>query len=406
LATQIELRGPTAFAAYATDDLSRWQLLVYRELEHRDHGRGQVIGVHASNDGLRIRVCFEHLEKAQERSFSLDAFLDGRIVDISLPPTLADVIPAMARSRPELADQQARAEQTLEHEEASLKQALAELERRRRVIERHSQYRLALLKERSAAREADRTRTLQRLLRFALAIGYLRQQAAEESARDHFKALKAQYDLSYRDDSPTSPLYPVLMKLADGSNIDPQERRWLQSKGLDRQMAPTLAEHFERRADLTGNWDLVIASSYWRKAKTPEKALAATERSAPRDPPLEAARLTTRGGALRDLGKLTEALAHGHQALEYPPERQFPHNLLGAVYFELGDPQRGDHHFERALALGASQAQVDSDQREALERAEPMVRERVAQYLVRKDPARYWWARTYLNEPASSPAQL
>ena len=67
-------------------------------------------------------------------------------------------------------------------------------------------------------------------------------------------------------------------------------------------------------------WFLVNASSYWRKADEPEKALHLTEQidfKKIKEAKLKQALLTTRGGALRDLGNLTDAEKCALQAIEY-----------------------------------------------------------------------------------------
>jgi hypothetical protein len=204
------------------------------------------------------------------------------------------------------------------------------LARRQAVRERLLPIRLEFLKERAFRSVRDETQSFKWLVRFAAAVEYIHQQAAEEESREHFRTLKTRYGLRYQDDSPTSPLYPILIKLSDGGDIEPSERTWLRSQGLYSPLAVPLANHIEAQARLTGNkWHLVTACSVWREAGQFEKALAATDWSAQGYTKLEAARLTTRGGALRDLGRLDEALKHGHQALTFPPERHYPHNLLG-----------------------------------------------------------------------------
>jgi hypothetical protein len=69
----------------------------------------------------------------------------------------------------------------------------------------------------------------------------------------------------------------------------------------------------------------------------------------------------------------------------------------GAVYFERGDVETGEHHYNRALELGASLREVEQYQRQALARADPVIQQRVAEYLLAKDSIRYGWARRYIS---------
>ena len=123
------VRRPTAFAAFAGDDLPKWELLVGCEVAHRDYGIGRVLRVYESDYGLRLRVYFDRLETTPERNFPPDAFLEGRIHDVELPSTMGALVTFVARSENELLDRQVEAEHNLSIEEQRQKEALAELSR-------------------------------------------------------------------------------------------------------------------------------------------------------------------------------------------------------------------------------------------------------------------------------------
>ena len=83
-------------------------------------------------------------------------------------------------------------------------------------------------------------------------------------------------------------------------------------------------------------WFLVNASSYWRKADEPEKALHLTEQidfNKIKEAKLKQALLTTRGGALRDLDNLINAEKCALQAIEYWSKSHNPYTLLGAICY-------------------------------------------------------------------------
>jgi hypothetical protein len=73
----------------------------------------------------------------------------------------------------------------------------------------------------------------------------------------------------------------------------------------------------------------------------------------------------------------------------------YPLNLLGAISFERGNAEQGDAYFSEAVKLGAVPQNQDREIRGALVRAGLDARRAVIEYLIRKDPVRYGWARQY-----------
>lgn len=82
------------------------------------------------------------------------------------------------------------------------------------------------------------------------------------------------------------------------------------------------------------------------------------------------------------------------------PQSYYPYNLLGAVYYQQGLPEKGERYFDRARELGSSLNEEDEVIQSAIEKAGQAERAIVAEYLLRKDPTRYEWARYYL-QPSS-----
>lgn len=107
--------------------------------------------------------------------------------------------------------------------------------------------------------------------------------------------------------------------------------------------------------------------------------------------------LTTRGGALRDTNALSEAEQCAMEALEHSPRDCYTYNLLGAIHFQSGHPEKGDEFFLKAQQLGAKVNAQESAMRGAMENAGKDQKRIVADYLLGKDPERYKWAEYYLN---------
>lgn len=228
----------------------------------------------------------------------------------------------------------------------------------------------------------------------------------EAASRQHFAALKQKYRAEcFRDTSPLSPLYKILLKLESKEQLDSADQSWLRKnrlKGPIRIFATRAALDCESRFKETGDpWEAVKASSFWRMAEQPGKALAVTEGLTDRlgagNSKLKAALLTTRGGAFRDLKQLDDAEALGQQAIKLNQQSFHPFMLLGAVYYQKGDPQKGDEYFADAIKLGAKPAIQDWEIMKAVGQAGEDEQRVVAQYLLQKDPIKYRWARKYLQ---------
>ncbi len=189
-----------------------------------------------------------------------------------------------------------------------------------------------------------------------------------------FSALKSKYDVSnYKDKSPSSPLYAILQKLDKGERIEEIDVAWLEENKLEASQPSdnyygwqeerrypgqklfsgkiwttyhkNEATFYEEEYQRTGNkWNLPNASSHWRKADQPRRALKLTENldfNQIKENKLKSALLTTRGGAFRDIDKLDDAQECALKAIEYQPQSHHPYTLMGAICFERGRILRG-----------------------------------------------------------------
>jgi len=241
----------------------------------------------------------------------------------------------------------------------------------------------------------------------------------------HFATLKSKYDVSdYQDKSPSSPLYAILQKLKKAERLEPTDVAWLEENKIKRHQSnygyyggreegyklfsgkiwntyhKIEAKFYEQEYQRTGNkWNLPNASSHWRKADQPKQALKLTENlnfDKIKGNKLKSALLTTRGGAFRDIHELKKAEKCALKAIEYQPSSHHPYTLMGAICFERGQYSKGEEWFEKAIQRGASPRDQDAEIKRVVKNAKDENKRReVVEYLLKKDPQRYAWAKSY-----------
>ncbi|GET38205.1 tetratricopeptide repeat protein [Microseira wollei] len=246
---------------------------------------------------------------------------------------------------------------------------------------------------------------------------------------NHFATLKSKYDVSgYKDKSPSSPLYAILQKLEKLERLEPTDVAWLeenkaegyqqnyssyswredQSYGGRKLFSGKIfiayhkieATFYEQEYNRTGNkWNLPNASSHWRKAEQPRLALKITENldfDKIKENKLKSALLTTRGGAFRDIEQLNNAEDCAKKAIEYQPNSHHPYTLMGAICFERGQYYEGENWFAEAIKRGASTKDQDAEIKRIVKNSKDKNKQReVVEYLLKKDPSRYAWAKSY-----------
>ncbi|MEG4322391.1 MULTISPECIES: hypothetical protein [unclassified Microcoleus] len=230
-----------------------------------------------------------------------------------------------------------------------------------------------------------------------------------------FGALKVKYRIIDRD-FPFDPFYAIMVKLEKEERLDPVLVVQLIQQGL-------LASHgriaiayhrlearfYEQEYERTGNkWNLPNASSHWRKANEPKSALQVTENldfDQIKENKLKSALLTTRGGAFRDIDKLDDAQKCALKAIEYQPLSHHPYTLMGAICFERGQYSQGDDWFNKAIKRGAESEDIDSELKQVVKNAKDEKRREVVEYLLKKNPQRYAWAKSYRKRQGGEDAQ-
>ncbi|MEG4530336.1 hypothetical protein [Microcoleus sp. D2_18a_D3] len=265
-------------------------------------------------------------------------------------------------------------------------------------------------------------------------IDWLKQNGREDvitfAQEKEFSALKSKYDVSnYKDRAPSSPLYAILQKLDKGERLEPTDVAWLEENKIEasqpsysyygwqeerRYQGQRLfsgkiftayhkieALFYEQEYKNTGNkWKLPNASSHWRKAEQPRSALKLTEHldfDKIKENKLKSALLTTRGGAFRDINKLDDTERCALKAIEYQPQSHHPYTLMGAICFERSQFSEGERWFNEAIKRGASPRDQDAEMKRVVKNAKNGKRREVVEYLLKKDPQRYAWAKFYRN---------
>jgi hypothetical protein len=225
----------------------------------------------------------------------------------------------------------------------------------------------------------------------------------------HCAALKEKYGVSQRTDSPDSRLYTIVQKLEEGERLEEMEVAWLTQEAL-LHFEIAIAYHtieanfYEQEFKNTGSqWHLPSASSHWRKAGEPKRALELTDRlqwDTIKENKLKSALFTTRGGAFRDIGDLSEAEKCARQAMAHQPDSHHPYTLMGAICYEREQYSEGDYWFNEAIKRGANPRDMDAEIKRVVKNAkDESKRRKVVEYLLKKDPERYAWAKSYLKKP-------
>ena len=223
-----------------------------------------------------------------------------------------------------------------------------------------------------------------------------------------YMALKAKYSvLDYPDPSVQSPLYPILQKLERGERLSDVNIVWLEGEKLFKPAKKIFMRHYELEAFFAeqeyrrtkNKWFLVNASSYWRKAEEPEKALCLTEQmdfNKIKEAKLKQALLTTRGGALRDLDDLINAEKCALQAIEYWSKSHNPYTLLGAICYDTRRYDEGYQWFEEARKRGATEKDENVEiKRILLKTKDKKELQALIDFLLSKNPHRYDWVNSY-----------
>lgn len=223
--------------------------------------------------------------------------------------------------------------------------------------------------------------------------------------RREAQQLHERFGIGHVDTAVYARVIKLLKRLEGGTRLSPQEVIWLSAETECWTPAVRAAHHRLEAIALTEEWKgtndpwtAINACSHWRKAEAPQEAIGITTTllALPGlSSKLQSALRTTRGGALRDLGRLQEASDLGYEAHRLRPTDFRPCTLLGAISMTQGDFAAGHEWYARAEELGAEPRHVDQDIRSVLHRCAPDIGVALRGSLLARDPLRFAWVRAH-----------
>jgi hypothetical protein len=194
----------------------------------------------------------------------------------------------------------------------------------------------------------------------------------------------------------------ILLKLEEGDRLSEKDVLWLSINGyfsryleIKWKFNINEAEFYRHRFEKNNDpWQAVNASSHYRKANLPQKALKVLSKidvASQRNERLKSAICTTKGGCMRDLKQFNDAIQLVTSAHSFDPDSFHPCTLLGAVNYEIGNLSLGDEWFAKAVERGATIEDVDHEIRSIFMRADKAKREELKRHLLSVDPVCFAW---------------
>ncbi len=206
-------------------------------------------------------------------------------------------------------------------------------------------------------------------------------------------------------------LMGILRKLEAKSRLPELDSVWLTTKGRAYHSEEIRHAHHRLEADFclaeykrtNDPWQAVNASGHLRKCKAAKEAhelLVSIPEARLKQTKLKSAVRTTHGGALRDLGRYSEALKYGEEAHALLPENFRPCTLQGAIHMEMGNIREGHEWYRKAEERGATSDSIESELRSVLARMSAEKRKEAVAELLRIDPKGYGWLRKQQTDKA------
>ena len=222
------------------------------------------------------------------------------------------------------------------------------------------------------------------------------------------QALYGKYAVLLTDKTLMPRMSKLLQKIDAGNRLPKEDLEWLGTSARGHFTAPLRKAYHQLEADFHADqyrkihdtWSAVNACGHYRKCDQSARALELIDsilEDRLKPPKVRSAVLTTRGGALRDLRRLPEAILAGERAHALMPTDYRPCTLLGAVHMELRDFEEGHDWYEKARQRGATEHAIDAELRSIFQQLDSPGREAMKRFLLAEDPRRYQW----LNEMKS-----
>lgn len=344
-----ELVNGSRFAAFAEVLPERWATLQGCTLSHMERGLGKVVAVNPRKGNPLIELQFH--ESGESAKFNNVPFLAGRI-ELEVPEKVF----------------------------LDFREWLAAVEEKERVEQQKEEIRQKEIAAERAVLEEEKKR----------------ERAIFESALKKYGPLIEKFSAPKEllvESGAQSPLGDILEKMNSKNELTEFELGWLEGRDEHRLIALYFYFRHSRSHDL---WDLVKSSKHLRRANLPQRAIEITEKFSGQSNEMAWSALqTSRGGAYRDLARYDDAISAANLAIESTPTSYHPHMLLGAVYYDLGNYETGDKHFNEGERLGASSRMRDSEIRRKLVTCTVEEREGLVRHLLELDGARYSWVERY-----------
>lgn len=174
---------------------------------------------------------------------------------------------------------------------------------------------------------------------------------------------------------------------------------------MQNQLLSTLSLYFEKKYYKNEDpWNIVFAAKYAKDGDLPERALGLTNLILINNNDLRidarplSALLTVRGATFRSICNFEEAIKMANKAINiHLPYNYYPYNLLGGIYYDIGEPEKGDFYFLKAEDLGSPKSNKDDNIKNSFNNATDEIKRRNAEYLLKKAPKRYAWVKKYIQ---------
>ncbi|QEZ48913.1 hypothetical protein [Cupriavidus oxalaticus] len=252
------------------------------------------------------------------------------------------------------------------------------------------------------AREAEWAAKYKRECEAAELARKVRESDPKYIAKMKSQALRRRYGMDFIEQPLFARMMDILKRIDSGSRLTVDDFIWLTTAATEHfteelqfayhlREAEFFADEYRRTQD---PWNAVNASGHYRKCNQTDAALELLD-SVPanrlKNPKTKAAMCTTRGGVMRDMGRLNDACQLGEQGHALQPQDFRPCTLLGAVHMEMGNFGEARNWYAQAEERGASERTIDSDLRGIFLRGDKAKRKAMKAFLLTEDPNRYRW---------------
>ena len=354
---------------FVLNNLHIWKLMIDTRVNHSKYGIGKIAEVKLRYKNLPL-IKIKYNNQNEYIEFNTDSFHLGFFLEIDPPTAFNDAF-----------------EYWETHQKGIVKKQLEERKQKQKARDKR-------IKEAEKKREVLRQAAVEKKKKEKAALEEFKKK--EKAALEEFDDLKKKYNVFEKKFSIVSQMNSILLKMESGEPLNDEDIKYLNDKKCENVTATYFFRSFNKDGDI---WKLIKACSCLRRCDKPEKVIEITNtalgKGGIKDKALSAL-LTTRGGAYRDLGENLRAKQCAHDAIRKNQANFYPYNLLGAIYYALGEYHKGDAYFDKAQKCGANSRSQEKEIISVLKGAQKNERNRIAEYLLNKDPKKYNWITKYI----------